>query len=248
MEVIVFFTSYWIYYILGIIMIPGLIFGAIAQSKINSNYKTYKQIPTKKGKTANEVCREILDRNNLSNIQLTTTDKELGDHYDPTKETIALSPGVNEHSTIASLGIACHEVGHALQDQANYFPAKLRKFLVPVVNFCSAMLWPLVIIGFLIDFGGATNSIVGDICIYSGCVFFGLATLFSLITLPTELDASKRALKELSGYGYLDEEELVGAKKVLQSAALTYVASLVVSILNFLRFLLTVLAITKNKD
>ena len=243
---IIFFTSYWVYYILGIVLIPGLILGIIAQSKVQSNYHKYSNILTKRGKTANQVAREILDRNNLSNIQLTTTNKELGDHYDPKGEVIALSPGVHESSTISALGIACHEVGHALQDVAGYAPAKLRKFFVPVVNFCSAILWPLVIIGFLLDFGGSSNSIVGDICIYSGCAFFGLAILFSLITLPTELDASRRALKQLSENNYLDEEELLGAKKVLSSAALTYVASLVMAILTFLRFLLTVLLITRK--
>ena len=99
----------------------------------------------------------------------------------------------------------------------------------------------------MIDFGGASDSIVGDICIYSGCIFFALATMFSLITLPTELDASKRALQQLSQNNYLDADELVGAKKVLKSAALTYVASLLVSILNFLRFLLTILLVTRDR-
>lgn len=244
----IFFTTYWVYYVLGLILIPGLLLGALAQAKVSKNYEDYSTVNARRGKTSNEVAREILDRAGLANIQLTTTDKNLGDHYDPKKEIIALSPGVNEKTTISALGIACHEVGHALQDAAGYAPAKLRKFFVPVVNFCSAILWPLVIIGFLIDFGGSTNSIVGDICIYSGCAFFGLAILFSLITLPTELDASRRALKELRENNYLDEEELIGAKKVLNSAALTYVASLVMSVLTFLRFLLTVLLVTRNRD
>lgn len=247
-EVIIFFTAYWVYYVLGIIMIPGLIAGAIAQSSVMSNYQKYSQIPTKRGKNANDVCREILDHNDLHEIALTTTDKELGDHYDPSKDLIALSPGVDGKSSIAALGIACHEVGHALQDAAGYGPAKMRKFMVPVVNFCSAMLWPLIIIGFLINFGGSVDSIAGDICIYGGCGFFGLAILFSLITLPTELDASKRALKELRDGHYLDEEELQGAKTVLRSAAMTYFASLLMSILSFLRFLFTILLLTRNRD
>lgn len=245
---IIFFTAYWVYYALGIILIPGLIAGAAAQACVMSNYQKYSEIPSKRGKTSNEVCREILDHNDLQHITLTSTDKELGDHYDPKKEHIALSPGVKEKTSIAALGIACHEVGHALQDAAGYAPAKMRKFMVPVVNFCSAMLWPLIIIGFLINFGGSFDSIVGDICIYGGCTFFGLAILFSLITLPTELDASKRALKELKDGHYLDEEELVGAKNVLRAAAMTYFASLLMSILSFLRFLFTVLLLTRNRD
>lgn len=247
-EVIIFFTAYWVYYVLGLIMIPGLIAGAVAQESIASNYQKYSEIPSKRGKTANQVCREILDHNNLQNITLTTTDKKLGDHYDPSKDLIALSPGVNEKTSIAALGVACHEVGHALQDAAGYGPAKMRQFMVPVVNFCSAMLWPLIIIGFLINFGGSSESIIGDICIYGGCGFFGLAILFSLITLPTELDASKRALRELREGYYLDEEELQGAKAVLKSAAMTYFASLLMSILSFTRFLLTILLVTRNRD
>lgn len=246
--VFIFFTAYWVYYVLGLILIPGLILGAVAQAKVSSNYEKYSLVNNKRGKTANEVAREILNRADLNNIELTTTNKELGDHYDPKKEVIALSPGVNNKESISAIGIACHEVGHALQDAAGYAPAKLRKFFVPIVNFCSAILWPLVIIGFLIDFGGSSNSIFGDICIYSGCAFFGLAILFSLITLPTELDASRRALKELKENYYLDEEELIGAKKVLTSAALTYVASLVMSVLTFLRFLFTILLVTRNRD
>lgn len=187
-----------------------------------------------------------MDRNDLQNIQLTTTNHELGDNYNYKKETIALSPGVNEHTTIAAIGIACHEVGHALQDANGYAMSKIRKFFIPVVNICSAILWPLVIVGFILDFGGSTNSIIGDICIYSGCAFFGLAILISLITLPLELDASKRALKQLDENNYLDSEELEGAKAVLKAAALTYVASLVMSILTFLRFLLTVLLATRK--
>lgn len=231
---------------MGLVLIPGLIFGIIAQAKVQSNYEKYRQVPTKKGKTSNQIAREILDRNNLQNIQLTTTNRELGDNYNYKKETIALSPGVNESTTIAAIGIACHEVGHALQDAAGYAPSKLRKFFIPVVNICSAILWPLVIIGFILDFGGSTDSIIGDICIYSGCAFFGLAILISLLTLPLELDASKRAIKQLDENGYFDEEELDGAKKVLKAAALTYVASLVMSILTFMRFLLTVLIATRK--
>ncbi|MBQ7603092.1 MAG: zinc metallopeptidase [Clostridia bacterium] len=244
----VFFTAYWVYYALGLVMIPGLILGAIAQNSVTTNYQKYQQVQTKRGKTSNQICREILDHNDLQQISLTTTEKELGDYYDPKKGTIALSPGVNNQSNISALGIACHEVGHALQDAAGYGPAKMRRFMVPVVNFCSAMLWPLIIIGFLINFGGASNSIIGDICIYGGCAFFGLAIIFSLITLPTELDASKRAIKELRDGQYLDEEELVGAKAVLKAAAMTYFASLLMSVLSFLRFLFTVLLLTRNRD
>ena len=239
-----FYTLYWL---LGLIMVPGIILAVVAQTKVSTTYNKMKQIGTEKGITANQVAREVLDNNDLTNISLTTTPHELGDHYDPKNEIIALSPGVNGSSSIASVGIAMHEVGHALQDSQGYAFSRLRKFLVPVINFTSKMLWPLVIIGMIFSFGGASGSLFGDICLYSGIIFFGLNVLFSLITLPTELDASKRAMKVLREQGYMNEDELANVKKVLSAAAMTYVASLLVSILNFLRFLLSVIMVRNNE-
>ena len=231
-----------IYWLLGIIVVPGIIFAMVAQIKINSTYNTYKQRPAKCEKTADVVAREILDKNELENVIITHSHGgELSDHYNPAKETIGLSSGVYSSNSIAALSIAAHEVGHAIQRKEGYFASKIRTFLVPIVNFCSVMLWPLVIIGIIINIGASWDSLAGNIFLWLGIAFFGVSVLFSLITLPTELDASKRALVQLQEGGYLvDEEEITGAKKVLKAAAMTYVASLVVSVLNLVRFILSV--------
>ena len=240
-------SYYALYWLLGLIVLPGIILASIAQIKVYNTYNKMRLVNTQKGLTANQIAREVLDNNGLTDISLTTTNNELGDHYHPKKKYIALSPGVSNSSSIASVGIAMHEVGHALQDSQGYFFSGLRKFLCPLVNFCSVALWPLVIIGMIFSFGGASGSVFGDVCLYSGIAFFGMSVLFSLINLPTELDASKRAMNVLREQGYMDEEELAGVKQVLSAAAMTYVASLLVSILNLLRFLLSVLLIRNNE-
>jgi len=238
-----FYVTYWL---LGIIVLPGLLLGIYAQARVHSAYREMSQIKTKKGVTANQIAREVLDTNQLDNIVLTTTDDTLGDNYNPENETIALSPGVNNQSTISSVGIALHEVGHAIQDKEGYAFAKVRRFLVPVINLCSTALWPLIIIGVIFNFGGSSDSIIGDIFMWAGVIFFGLSIIFSLITLPTEIDASRRAMRVLKDGDYLDSEELQGVKKVLGAAAWTYVAALLVAILNFARFLLTILILRRD--
>ena len=240
-------STYILYWLLGLIMVPGIILATVAQVKVHSTYNKMRQVNTQRGLTANQIAREVLDNNGLTDITLATTNNELGDHYHPKKKYIALSPGVHNCSSIASVGIAMHEVGHALQDSQGYVFSGLRKFLVPLVNFCSVALWPLVIIGLIFNFGGASGSLFGDVCLYSGIIFFGMSVLFSLITLPTELDASKRAIRVLREHGYMNEDELADVRKVLNAAAMTYIASLLVSILNFLRFLLTILLIRNNE-
>ncbi|MBO5103193.1 MAG: zinc metallopeptidase [Clostridia bacterium] len=239
--------AYIIYWLLGIVLVPGFIFAAIAQAKITSTYRSLKHQPAQCEKTADQVAREILDKNGLQEINLIQTSGELTDHYNPSKQEIALSTDVYGSNSIAALSIAAHEVGHAIQRKEGYFASKLRTFLVPVVNFSSAILWPLVVIGLIINVGASWNSLVGDIFLWIGIAFFGISVLFSLITLPTELDASKRAIQQLTEGGYITNEvETEQSKSVLKAAAMTYVASLVVSILHLIRFLLTIL-IARNE-
>lgn len=242
-------SAYIIYWLLGIIMIPGIILAIWAQTKVSTSFSKWKDVPSQKGKTAAEVAREILDNNGLTNISIEHVDGHLTDHYDPKNEKIALSDSVYNSTSIAAVGVACHEVGHALQDAAGYPPAKLRHVLVPVINFGSRALWPLVIFGFIFNIFGSVDGVVGIIFISAGLGFYGLSLIFSLITLPTEFDASKRALKILKEENYLvDDIENKGAKQVLWSAALTYVADLIVSILTVLRFVLTILILRGNRD
>ena len=233
---------YVLYWLLGIICVPGIIFAFVAQTKVFTSYNKYKQVQASTDKTAEQIAREILDKNDLQNITIRRTSGELSDHYHPKKQEIALSDGVYGSNSVASISIALHEVGHAIQDKENYKPSRIRAALVPIVNFSSILLWPMMLVGLFLNIFASWNSFAGNVFMIVGLVFFFLSILFSLITLPTELDASKRALAQLTENGYLtSEEEITGAKKVLNAAALTYVASLVVAILNFLRFLFTLL-------
>ena len=236
----------YLYYIMGIIMLPGIIFASIAQAKIYSAYHEYSQIQTKKQKTAKEVAREVLDKNNLQDVSIKKISGDLTDNFNPKTNEVSLSEKVYDSTTIAGVGVALHEVGHAIQHAENYAPARMRLTLVPILNVFSQLLWPLVIIGLIISFVAGFDNTVGRVFIGAGIAFFALSAIFSLITLPTELDASKRAKKELLATNNMDEEEIEGAKKVLDAAALTYVAALVVSILTLLRFVLTILILRNN--
>ena len=243
------FDFYLMYWLLGIILVPGIIFASWAQIKVSKTYKSTKQmIATSTDKTADVVAREILDKNELEEVVIESISGEMTDHYNPSKQVIALSQGVYGSNSIAALSIATHEVGHAIQRKEGHFATKLRTFLVPIINFSDKILWPLIVIGILFNIGAGSNSLVGNIFLWSGIAFFGLSVLFSLVTLPTELDASKRALQQLTDGGYINsEEEKSAAKSMLNAAALTYVASLLISILTLVRFLATVF-ILKNND
>ena len=222
-------------------MLPGIIFASVAQAKIYSAYHEYSKIQTKRQKPANVVAREILDRNSLQDVSIQKIAGTLTDNFNPKTNEVSLSENVYDSTTVAGVSVALHEVGHAIQHANNYAPARMRLTLVPVLNVFSHLLWPLVIIGLIISFIAGFDNIVGQVFIGGGIAFFALSMLFSLITLPTELDASKRAKQELLSSGNMDEEEIEGAKKVLDAAALTYVAALIVSILTLLRFIATIL-------
>ena len=239
---------YILYWLLGIIIVPGIILAIWAQAKVSSSYKRTKNIkPTSTDKTGDQVAREILDKNDLYEINITSIQGEMTDHYDPSKDTIALSQGVYGQNSIAALSIAAHEVGHAIQRKECNIDTKIRTFLVPVINFSDKILWPLVIIGLIINIFAGWNSLFGNIVMYAGIAFFGLAMLFSLVTLPTEIDASKRAMQQLKEGGYLTtDEEIKQAKSMLTAAALTYVASLLISILTLVRFIATILILRNN--
>ncbi|MBQ8762391.1 MAG: zinc metallopeptidase [Clostridia bacterium] len=238
-----FFITYWI---MGLIMVPGFILAIIAESKVFGAYRKYKQVSTYKGQTAAQVAREILDKNGLYDTAITRVSGEMTDHFDPKNNIVALSEGVHDSTSIAAIGIATHEVGHAIQHAQGYGPAKLRLKLVPVINISSNLLWPLLLIGVIFNVLASTG-VWGFVFMWIAIAFFGISVLFSLITLPTELDASKRALKILDEEQYLVGDELKGAKKVLNAAALTYIASLVNSILTVLRFVLTILVLRNNE-
>ena len=229
------------YYLMGIILLPGILFAFYAQYKVNSTFKNYSEYFTASGLTAADFLKRLLTAANMNDISIERTPGELTDHYDPKNKRICLSDSVYNSNSVASLGIACHEFGHALQKKEKYAPYQIRRILIPVTNFVSNLLWPLVVIGLIFNFA-VLNPQLGDIFMWSGIAVFGLSVLVNLATLPVEFNASKRAVKILQTTGIMNDEEIEGTKKVLGAAALTYVAALTVSILSFLRFLLVVLA------
>ena len=231
------------YYILGIILVPGLLLSIVAEVMVADSFKKYSVIGSQLGQTASQVARTFLDNAGLQHIQIVRVSGHLTDHYHHKKQILALSDSVYDSTSIAAIGVACHEVGHALQFQQNYAPVRIRNFLVPICNFGSKLMWVIMFIGVAFFYLLAT-----PVYLYVGVGVFALFVLFNLVTLPCEFNASKRATELLQNSGYLNTEELVGAKKVLRAAALTYVASLIVSILDLLRLILVLMANNRKRD
>ena len=211
-----------------ILMLPGLLLGIWAQSKVNNAYRTYSRVSTKSGVTASEAARRMLWQNGAGDVMIEQTGGNLTDHYDPRSNVLRLSSGVCHSGSIAALGIAAHEAGHAIQQAENYPFLKLRTWVAPVVNIGGALSWPIFFLGLLFSW---------QPLMMLGILLFAAVVLFTLITLPVEFDASRRALRMLSEGGYLTQQELGGAKQVLSAAALTYVASFVSAALQLLRLL-----------
>ncbi len=215
--------------LLSIIMVAvaALITGG-AQAYISSNYKKYKQVNVRSSKSGFDVAREILDRNGLSKVLILETEGELTDHYDPSKKVVKLSHDIYNGKSIASVSVASHECGHAIQDKHGYTFLRFRNKIVPIVNFSSK-------IGYLAIAVGIALSNMN--LIWVGIAFELVILLFQLVTLPVEFDASKRALKLIKEYGIVSEDEHAGAKKMLTSAALTYVAGVLSTVSEIFRMI-----------
>ncbi|MBE7076341.1 MAG: zinc metallopeptidase [Clostridiales bacterium] len=227
---------YYIYYILGIVMIPGIIMGIWAQSKVFSTFNHYNKIETKHGKSASEVARYMLDSVGCVDTKIKPIKGELTDNFDPRNNTVSLSESVYNERSVASIGVACHEIGHVIQHKEKYAPIQVRNKLVPVINVLGYFAWPLIFIGLIAEI--IFYATFAKWLIWVGVGVYALNTIFCLITLPIERNASKRAYKMLVSTGEMDEKEAEGVKKVLDAASLTYVAALVTSILSLLRLLL----------
>jgi len=225
---------------MGIILLPGLIFATYAQFKVNSTYNKYNSVLTNANITASEFVKKLVSIANMTTT-VNPISGRLTDHFDPRTNEINLSNAVYNSTSVSALGIACHEFGHAMQQKEKYAPYQFRRIIIPITNFASQLLWPLVIIGLILNFGSNPNTLLGSIFMWSGIAFFGLAVLVNLATLPVEFNASRKAVSILRSSNLLSEEELDGTKEVLKAAALTYVAALIVSILNLLRFVLLIL-------
>ncbi len=235
----------WEYYLMGIILIPGLLLASIAQINVQTTFSTYNKLSSRSNITAAELISRLAMAAGL-NLQIVRCSGDLTDHYDPKKKLIALSDSTYNSTSVAALGIACHEFGHALQDKDEYVPMKVRQTIIPITNIASQLLMPLVTIGLIFSFATTGNSLFGNIFLWAGIIVFGGAVLVNLMTIPVEFNASKRAMKLLAATDVLTESELKGAKKVLSAAALTYLAALVVSILSLLRFL--IIALARRRD
>lgn len=220
----------WIDWPYIVLVVPMLIISLWAQIKVKSTYQKYSSVYSRSGMTAEMAVRKILDSNGLFHVGITRVPGELTDHYDPRSNTIALSDSVYGSTSVAAIGVAAHEAGHAIQHAVGYGPIKLRTALVPVTNIGSRLSMPLFIIGLLL----ANQPLA-----YAGIILFSLTVVFQLVTLPTEFNASYRAVKALEG-GYFNDEELKGTKKVLSAAAMTYLAALFVALASLLRLLLIV--------
>jgi len=218
-----------------ILMIPALILAAYAQSKVQSTYAKYSEIPSASGRTGRDVAQAILAANGLSDVQVEPGQGFLDDHYDPLKKKIQLSPHNYESSSIAAITVAAHECGHAIQHQHSYVPLTMRTAIFPLANFGSKLAWIFIIAGFIF---ANRLSLAGVSLLDVGILLFTFGVIFQLVTLPVEFDASRRALVQLNQLGFVAPEEQKGAKKVLDAAALTYVAAAAAAVLQLLRLLL----------
>lgn len=221
-----------------ILLIPAIIFAMVASNKVNRAFARYSRVPNLNHITGAQAARMVLDRNGLSNVEIKRVNGRLTDFYDPRSKSLSLSDDVYSATSVAAISVACHEVGHAIQDNVNYAPLKIRNGIVPIVNFGQALTWPLVFIGLmLMAVGDANLGYYGNIIVNVGIICFLAVVIFHTITLPVEINASRRAIQQMESLGIVQGNEVGGAKQVLKAAALTYVAALAMAIANLLRLI-----------
>ncbi len=221
--------TYFAYYMTGFVMIPVLIFSVICQIMVNNRFKKYSRIANSRGLSGAEAAYKLLQLNGVTDVRIKKISGNLTDHYNPSTKEICLSDAVYESRSIAAVGIACHEAGHACQHAESYFPLKIRNAVIPITKFGSTLGIPLVLLGVFFTF---------EPLVYAGIVLYSAVALFQLITLPVEFNASSRALRTINENGFLVGEENSGARKVLAAAALTYVAALASSLATLFRLIL----------
>lgn len=208
------------------LLFVAVIISLFASINVNSTFKKYSKIMSQRGYRGCDLARYILDANGLQHVQVESVSGNLTDHYDPTAQCVRLSQSTYNSTSIAALGVVAHECGHAVQHDEGYAPIKIRNAILPVANIGSNASWLILIIGIFLGFF--------ELC-YIGIILFSAVVAFQFITLPVEFNASDRALKTLESFGILTDDELSGSKKVLTAAAMTYVAALLVSLMNLLR-------------
>lgn len=213
-------------YVLVIIAFALTMFASLG---VKSTFNKYNDVYSSRGITAAQAARNILDANGLHSIRIERVAGELTDHFSPKKNVIRLSDSTYNSTSVAAIGVAAHECGHAVQHQVGYVPIKIRNGIVPVVNICNALSMPLFVIGLILGIGQLAMA---------GAILFGAVLVFQLVTLPTEINASRRAMKTLESMYILEGNELTGARKTLTAAAMTYVAAVASTALQFLRLVL----------
>lgn len=212
-----------------ILVVPALILALVAQVKVKSTFSKYSKVSSLRGLTGREAAERVLSMNGVRNVRIEMVSGTLSDHYDPRSNVIRLSQGVYDSTSVAALGVAAHEAGHACQYSEGYVPIKIRNAILPVASIGSSLAMPLVLIGLLFNF---------YFLIQLGIIFYAAATLFQLVTLPVEFNASSRAMQALGSSRMLEESELKQTRKVLSAAAMTYVASLAVALMSLLRLII----------
>ena len=212
-----------------VLILIGMVLSLMASAKLNATYSTYARVGSRCGLTGAEAAERLLRSQGIYDVAVRRVSGHLTDHYDPRTKTVNLSDAVYGATSIAAIGVAAHECGHAMQDAGEDVPLRLRAALVPVANFGAQISWPLILIGFFIG---------GGFLVDIGILLFSAAVLFQLVTLPVEYNASHRAVKLLDSIGILRDQEVGQARKVLGAAALTYVAAAAASVLQLLRLLL----------
>jgi hypothetical protein len=216
------------------LLIPAFIFAMWAQWKVQSTYKQMSQVRAANGMTGRDMARAIMSRNGVSDVGIEEVGGVLSDHYDPGAKKVRLSAPIYQGDSLAAIAVAAHEVGHVLQHAQGYAPLAIRSAIVPVANFGSTLAFPMFFIGFIFGGHGAFSRLLMDL----GVLLFSGAVAFQMVTLPVEFDASKRALAQLTESGALAPQEVTGAKRVLDAAALTYVAAAAMAALQMLRLLI----------
>lgn len=227
----IFFTPY------DLLLIPAILFSLWAQHKVKSAYKKFAQIGVRSGVNGAQIAQRMMQVEGITNVGMEVTPGEMTDHYDPKAKMVRLSQDVYHGSSISALGIAAHEIGHVIQDANNYSPMRLRSAIYPLSSIGSTLSFPLIFAGFIMGLGEGS---LGQTLATIGIWLFSGAVAFTLITLPVEFDASRRAMKALATGGVMTDDELAGARKVLNAAAMTYVAAAAAAVLNLLRLILIV--------
>lgn len=224
-----------------ILVLPTVIFAIYAQAKVKSAFNKYSQIPNRRGITGRDAAAMILQGAGITDVEIKAIQGSLTDYFTPKDKQVCLSEPVYAVNSIAAVGVAAHECGHAIQHNTGYGPLVLRNAIIPITQIGSNLSMPLILIGFIIEAltdPGRSSTNIGYIMIVAGLLLFGICVLFQLITLPVEFNASHRALEILKSSGMLEADELAGAKAVLSAAAMTYVAAMAQALANFLRLIL----------